>query len=260
MKRIISIIAAASLAAAAVSCGEKTGKSSDTAKKKPTSASVEQTETTETTTTVTTTAKTTTSAASTTTAATTAPATQPDPLGGGAFSYNEDGAVVFEADSKDADDKTLMAAAQALFESACSTQMKFTVGCPYSMDSNDTIENDMGWKYSRITDSSIKSFSDLENAYNKVFSSRYPCKELKQLYLEKDGALYALGGNRGANIYYSSSKITSIISRSDDEIVFSVDNFYDGSDFGEESYTETDNFSVVIEDGVWKAGEFVLPY
>ena len=84
--------------------------------------------------------------------------------------------------------------------------------------------------------------------------------ELLRLYLEKDGSLYALGGNRGANIYYSSSKITSIISKSDDEIVFSVDNFYDGSDFGEESYTETDNFSVVIEDGVWKAGEFVLPY
>ena len=259
MKKIISLIAAASLAAAAVSCGEKTGKSPNTAKKKPTSAAAEQTETTVTDTTVTTTAKTTTSAASTATT-TTAPTTQPDPLGGGAFSYNEDGALVFEADSKDADDKTLIAAAQALFESACSTQMKFTVGCPYSMDSNDTIENDMGWKYSRITDSNIKSFSDLENEYNKVFSSRYPCKELKQLYIEKDGSLYALGGNRGANIYYSSSKITSIISKSDDEIVFSVDNFYDGSDFGEESYTETDNFSVVIEDGVWKAGEFVLPY
>ena len=36
---------------------------------------------------------------------------------------------------------------------------------------------------------------------------------------------------------------------------------YDGSDFGDESYTQTDEFSVVIEDGnVWKAGRFVLPY
>lgn len=258
MKKILSFIAASALLITAASCGEKTGKSPNTAKKKPTEAT-SQTETTVTSTTVSTTAKTTTKAASTT-VTTTSKAAQQDPLGGGAFSYNEDGAVVFEADQSKADDRTLIAAAQALFESACNTQMSFTVGCPFDVDYNDTAENDMGWKFYRITDSKIKTFKDMENEYFKVFSTRYPCSELSQLYIEKNGSLYALCGNRGGNIFYSSSKVTEIKSRSNDEIVFSVDNFYDGSDRGEESYTETDDFSVVIENGVWKAGEFVLPY
>ena len=258
MKKILSIIAVSAIAISAVSCGEKTGKSPNTAKKKPTEATT-QTETTDTTTTVTTTAKTTTKAV-TTTVVTTVKTTQADPLGGGAFSYNEDGAVVFEADKDKADDRTLIAAAQALFESACNTQMSFTVGCPFDVDYNDIAQNDMGWSFYRITDSKIKSFSDMEKEYFKVFSSRYPCAELSKLYLEKDGSLYALCGNRGGNIFYSSSKVTEIKSKSDDEIVFSVDNFYDGSDYGDESYTETDDFSVVIENGVWKAGQFVLPY
>ncbi len=258
MKKILSFIAASALVISAVSCGEKTGKSPNTAKKKPAETTT-QADTTNTTTSVSTTAKTTTKAAATT-AVTTVKTTQPDPLGGGAFAYNEDGAVVFEADQDKVDDRTLIAAAQALFESACKTQMSFTVGCPFDVDYNDTAENDRGWKCYRITDSRIKTFSDLENEYFKVFSSRYPCKELSQLYFEKDGSLYAFCGNRGGNIFYSSSKVTEIKSKSDDEIVFSVDNFYTGNDYGEESFTETDDFSVVIENGVWKAGQFVLPY
>ena len=242
----------------AVSCGEKTGKSPNTAKKKPAETTT-QTTAAETSATASTTAKTTATTVSTT-VTTTAKAAQADPLGGGAFTYNEDGAVVFEADKDKVDDRTLIAAAQALFESACNTQMSFTVGCPFDVDYNDIAQNDMGWSFYRITDSKIKTFSDMEKEYYKVFSSRYPCAELSKLYLEKDGSLYALCGNRGGNIFYSSSKVTEIKSKSDDEIVFSVDNFYDGSDYGDESYTETDDFSVVIENGVWKAGQFVLPY
>jgi hypothetical protein len=256
MKKILSFIAASALVITAASCGEKTGKSPNTAKKKPTEAT-SQTVTTDTATSAATTAITTTAVSTT---VTTTSASQADPLGGGAFSYNEDGAVVFEADQNNADDRTLIAAAQALFESACHTQMNFTASCPFEVDNSDIAENERGWQYSRITDSKIKTFSDLENEYFKVFSRRYPCNELSQLYFEKDGSVYAFCGGRGSNIFYSSSKVTEIKSKSDDEIVFSVDNFYDGNDFGEDSYTETDDFSVVIENGVWKAGKFTLPY
>lgn len=257
MKKIIALMAAAALTAGAVSCGKKTGSAPQKPEPKTTEASSTEAETTETSTAVTTTAKTTTTAAVSTTSVI---ATQPDPLGGGAFEYNEDGAVVFEADAKTADDKTLIAAAQALFESACRTEMQFSVGCPFETDSDDYIENSLSWRFYRVTDSRISSIDDVLNEYHKVFSDSHP-NEISSTYMEKDGAVYALCGNRGAHIYYSSSKVTGIKSRTDNEIVFTVENYYDGSDFGQPSYTENDEFSAVIgSDNVWKAGIFTLPY
>ena len=257
MKKIIALMAAAALTAGAVSCGKKTGSAPQKPEPKTTEASSTEAETTETSTAVTTTAKTTTTAAVSTTSAI---ATQPDPLGGGVFEYNEDGAVVFEADAKTADDKTLIAAAQALFESACRTEMQFSVGCPFETDSDDYIENSLSWRFYRVTDSRISSIDDVLNEYHKVFSDSHP-NEISSTYMEKDGAVYALCGNRGSDIYYSSSKVTGIKSRTDNEIVFTVENYYDGSDFGGDAYTKTDEFSAVIgSDNVWKAGIFTLPY
>lgn len=266
MKKLLSLIAAAAVAAGAVSCsGKKAGSSSQTAE----SSAVEATDASqpvptdhsEVTTAVTTATTTAVEATTVTTTAAQQATHQPDPMGGDAFEFNDDGAVVFEKPVEDSDDRTLIAAAQALYESAGHVQLNFTVGCPFKVDYTNFVENDLGWQFYRITESGISSFSDVEDAYFKVFSRRYPCDELSDLYIEKNGAVYALCGNRGSNIYYSSSKVTGIKSRTADEIVFSVDSFYDGSDFGEESYTQTDDFSVVIEDGnVWKAGQFTLPY
>ena len=266
MKKLLSLIAAAAVAAGAVSCSSKKAGSSsksskaDTPKAVTTMQPVPADHSQQTTTTA---AASTTAAAETTvtTAAAQEATHQPDPLGGDAFEYNDDGAVVFDKPVEDSDDKTLIAAAQALFESAGHVQMLFTVGCPYKVDYDNYIENDLGWQFYRITESGISRFSDIEDGYYKVFSRRYPSSELSELYIEKNGAVYALCGNRGSNIYYSSSRITGIKSRTDDEIVFTVENYYDGSDFDQESYTETDDFSVVIENGnVWKAGQFTLPY
>ena len=58
MKKILSFIAATALVISAASCGEKTGKSPNTAKKKP-AETTSQADTTDTTTSVSTTAKTT---------------------------------------------------------------------------------------------------------------------------------------------------------------------------------------------------------
>lgn len=215
----------------------------------------------------TTSAKTTSSTTATTTAVTTsekaakteAATEQADPLGGGAFSYDDNGAIVFDKPEEKQDDAVLISAAQKLFESACQTYWGFLINCPYDLDYSSYVENDFGWQFYKVTNSDVKSMADVERDFGKVFSSRYP-NELSTNYRESNGAVYAINGERGAHLYYSASKITSLDSRTDDEIFFTVENYYDGSDFGDESYSETDTFSMVLEDGIWKAGKFTLPY
>lgn len=206
--------------------------------------------------------------------------TQPDPLapdesadsisedessdGGSAeiddYTFDEHGAVVL-ADDSELSDATLIAAAQALFESACRTEWNYTVGCPYTVDYNSYIENEFEWQFYKITDSDITSFADIEEDYYKVFSSEYPNK-LAELYKEKDGAVYALCGERGSDLYYVESVITGITAKNDSEIIFTVENHYSGNDFtGAEPYSETEEFSAVIyDDGTMRAGRFTLPY
>lgn len=187
---------------------------------------------------------------------------QPDPEGDGSFSYDDSGAVVFDGGSSDGEnDSTLIAAGQALFESACRTQWEYTVGTPYDYDRNIYIEDDLGWQYYLVTTDGIDSLADVENEYYQVFSSNYP-NELSGLYKESGGALYTLCGERGMDIFYSYSKVTSITSRTDNEIFFTVENYYTGTDRDSTAaYSETDEFSAVIgSDGTWRAGKFRLPY
>lgn len=274
MKKYLSVITAALLTLGAFSgCGnKKTGSASEevqpvtgtTVQADPlapsnTTAAAEETETTAATTAEK--AETTTASASETTAVTTEEATyQPDPLGGGAFTYDENGAVAFEKDALEQDDQVLISAGQALFESACRTEWKFTVGTPYDVDINDYVENALGWQFYRITDSGITSMQDVEDDYHQVFSESHK-DELSDLYMEENGAVYALSANRGRNIYYSTSKVTGIESKENGEIVFTVENYYSGSDFDDEPYSKEAAFSAVIgSDGKWKAGEFTLPY
>lgn len=200
------------------------------------------------------------------TEATTAPATEtpaekPEDPDVNSFYYNGDGAVVFEDDYEKESDATLMAAAESLFISACQTEWKYTVGCPYEMDTADYVENEFQWRFYRITDSGIKSFADLEKDYYKVFSKKYP-NQLSELFIESSGAVYALNAARGKDIFYENSTITEITSKTDNEIFFTVENHYSGTDTDVNTpNTRTDTFSVVIEsDGAWRAGEFRLPY
>lgn len=226
------------------------------------------TSTTKTTTSSTVTAKTTetTSVISTTVSSTTNTTvneefSQPDPLGAGAFSYDENGALQFDEEPQTDNEQLMMSAGQALFESACRTQWLYTVGCPYSLDMNSTAQNGFGWTYYKITDENIHSFADIENDYYEVFSDRYPNEDLKMLYLELDGAVYALNGQREINPYYSVSKIVDIQSQTNDEIFFTVENHYEGTDISpDEPYSEKDTFSMVISENKIRAGQFKLPY
>ncbi|HOR21492.1 MAG TPA: hypothetical protein PLY43_02085, partial [Ruminococcus sp.] len=83
---------------------------------------------------------------------------------------------------------------------------------------------------------------------------------LDEMFAEQDGKAYSLSVGRGGNIFYESSEITGIQSRSENEVVFSVVNHMNGSDFGDGPVDEQDTFSLVAEDGALKVGQFRLPY
>ena len=186
---------------------------------------------------------------------------QPDPLGAGAFSYDEDGAVQFVQEPETDNQQLMISAAQASFEAACQTQWNFTVGCPYSLDMESTVQNGFGWTYYKITDENIHSLADIENDYYKVFSERYPNEDLKMLYLEFEGNVYAMNGQREMNVYYSMSRITGIESQTGDEIFFTVENYYDGTDKNPDTpYSENETFSMVLVGDKIRVGKFRLPY
>lgn len=186
---------------------------------------------------------------------------QLDPLANSAFSYDESGAVVLKKDISELDEAELLSAGQALFQSACRTEWSYTVGCPYELDNDDFIENDFGWQYHRIITPGISSYSDVLRDYHKVFSDTHE-DQLADLYIEKDGAVYALSAARGQDLYYTASKVTSVKERNVNEIVFSVESFYSGSDMSPDTPTsKTNDFSAVIgSDNKLYAGQFVLPY
>lgn len=173
---------------------------------------------------------------------------------------DENGAVVIEPEAELTDEE-LMNAAQTLYESACRVNWNYHVGCPYSLDYESYVENDLGWQFFLVTAEGVDSVADVEADYFKVFSEKYG-SDLSELYMESDGRVYAFDGARGMDIYYEGSEIKSIKERNDGEIVFEVEHSYSGSDIlGEGRHTKTSEFSAVIsEDGTWRAGLFTLPY
>ncbi|MCC8136161.1 MAG: hypothetical protein LIO40_05775 [Ruminococcus sp.] len=158
-------------------------------------------------------------------------------------------------------DAELIAEGQAFFETACETDWSFHVGCPYTLDYSSTAENSLGWQFYLITDEGVNSLADVIADYNEVFSESY-ANDLSEIFLESGGRVYALDGERGADIYYTGSEVVAITERSDSGITFSVENSYSGDDYtGENPYTETVEFSVeILEDGTWRAVQFTLPY
>ncbi len=266
MKRFLSAVTALSMLCLC-SCGNKTGSSAENSSQETTAAVNETTaETSETQTeTVAAVTETVTSAqtsAVTDAVATTVPVTTPKAEQPGSYHKDENGAVITDVPAAEMDDAALIAAAQALFETACETQWNYTVGCPFAMDNNTYINvGQFGWQFFLVTEPGINSIADVEAEYHKVFSDRYP-NSLSETFAEEDQHVYCLAGSRGSNIFYLGSEIVSVDSRTDDEIFFTVHHSYNYADYGiEPMEPENETFSVVIEpDGTWKAGQFRLPY
>ena len=258
---LLALTAAASVAAASA-CGKKV-------KKADTSDMNASTETSADTTaqpdplspTETTTADKTETTSATTAEASTEPSTgQIDPLGGGAFRLNSDGALVFEGDPLKQDDRLLTAAAEALFNSAMQKEWDFRYNPFFTTDTSLYVENSFGWRYYKITTDGISSYADILERYHMVFSEDY-ISDLSEYYKDFDGGVYFLHAGRGSDIYYSTSKVVSVESKSEGKISFTVENYYDGSDIDNSApYSEKKEFSIEYdENGVWKVVKFTLP-
>lgn len=175
------------------------------------------------------------------------------------FSLGTNG-VKINSDINQDDDKDLISVATDLYKLACDTEWNYHVGCPYDIDTNSTIESDFGWQYYLITDPSISTFSDVEKDYYKVFSESYG-NDLDELFIEKNGNVYALAGDRGADIYYKGFKVTGVAAKSSTEILFNVENYY--ADNADDNYTvpvDECTFSIVRKGESWRVGKFSLPY
>lgn len=170
------------------------------------------------------------------------------------------GGIVFSENIEDLSDDALISAAQLLFESACKTEWDFTVGSPYELDTTQTASNMYGWDCYLITTEGINSLADIRADYHKIFSESYSDK-IDEVFTESDGRAYCLNGARGADIFYEKSVVSAVNSRSDNEISFTVDNYYSGDDFGNDDYISSEDFVITIDsDGAWRVLKFRIPY
>lgn len=168
--------------------------------------------------------------------------------------------IVFDNPVAEQSDEELIAAAFALFQSACKTEWDYTVGSPYELDMNQTVQNQFGWDCYLVTSEGINSLADVRADYHKIFSENYT-DTLDEVFTEANGRVYCLNGSRGTDIFYNKSVITSVNSRSESEISFNVTNYFSGDDFGNEAYTMDEDFVISIDsDGVWRVSRFRLPY
>lgn len=168
--------------------------------------------------------------------------------------------IVFDTPVEEQSDEELIAAALALFESACKTEWDYTVGSPYEIDMNQTAQNQFDWDCYLVTAEGINSLADVRADYHKVFSENY-ADNLDEVFTEADGRVYCLNGARGADIFYEKSVVTAINSRSENEISFTVQNSYSGDDFGGEAHVESEEFVISVDsDGAWRVAKFRMPY
>lgn len=168
--------------------------------------------------------------------------------------------IVFDNPIAEQSDEELIAAALALFQSACKTEWDYTVGSPYELDMNQTVQNQFGWDCYLVISEGVNSLADVRADYHKIFSENYT-DTLDEVFTETNGHVYCLNGSRGADIFYKKSVITSVNSRSESEISFTVTNYFSGDDFGKEAYTMDEDFVISIDsDDVWRVSRFRLPY
>ncbi|MDE5764891.1 MAG: hypothetical protein K2N49_01130 [Ruminococcus sp.] len=157
------------------------------------------------------------------------------------------------------DDEIIMEA-QYLFGEACLKEWNFTVGSPYELDESQYITNDYGWRYYLVTEPDINSFADVMADYHMIFSPEYP-DTLSEIFIEDDGHVYCLNGMRGSDIFFEQTVLSGIISRSENEIVFTAESTYSDDGLGNGITIIENEFSIVKnDDGEWRVSRFRLPY
>jgi hypothetical protein len=170
------------------------------------------------------------------------------------------GGVEINSDIDEKSDKELISVATDLYKRACETEWSYHVGSPYKLDYSTTVEGNFGWEYSLVDDPSITTLDDVIEDYYKVFSHAYG-NDLDELYIEKNGSVYALAGDRGSDIFYEGFRITEVSRKTESEIFFTVENYYDDS--SDDPHIEPvveGTFSIVKNGNSWRVGKFKLPY
>ncbi len=156
-------------------------------------------------------------------------------------------------------DQEILEIAEGLYQTACETEWSFTVGSPFALDTSSFVENDINWQFFLVTEEGVSSMEDVYREYHKVFAEEYD-DHLDELFIEKNGRVYCLNGTRGSDIFYSRSEITEIREKTDDRVVMTVTDHYDGTDLGEEPYSADRDFAMVNTGDGWRVSEFTLPY
>lgn len=174
-----------------------------------------------------------------------------------------------------AEERELVGKAQNFFETACETYWMYRYTPPFDIaddkydENGNVIGKEYNWQFKEngedlgylIKNPEIKSIDDVLEEYYKTFSDRYP-NDIRDAYIEYNGNLYVLSGNRGYNISYKDSRVSEFLRIEGDEIFFIAEYSYYNETFNENDIiVKKEIFSVIVQpDGSWKVGQFSLPY
>lgn len=157
------------------------------------------------------------------------------------------------ADDDSSQSQDIEAIGNALFEKSCQVTWNMLIDCPYDLN-YDTMTTSGAVL---IDDPAVTCLQDIINDYCQVFDT--PNSSLYEKYFESENGVYCFDGGRGADRYYSDTKLV-LISQTETEAVFNAISYHKDPDTEECGKDEINEFVIVKSDGVWKTKTFTLPY
>jgi hypothetical protein len=164
------------------------------------------------------------------------------------------------------DDAEILERARALYKDAIVRYKEYTeAGVPPGMEMDwGNAPNEWIGNMIYYVLPGVSSKDEIVEMFLSEFSERYHANDLDGdfPYLERDGKVYTTSANKGNNISYRDTELTEIKRKTDDEIFFTVINYYGDNGIDTSApWTEQTEFSVVIQpDGSWKVGKLTIPY
>lgn len=144
--------------------------------------------------------------------------------------------------------------AQQIYTTAAATYYTYLCSSDgFTYDTSDVI--DENWQ--RVT--SCDTLEEASAEYYSVFAQTGHENDLDEQFRVVDDKLYRLCGDRGADISYLDSEVTALTDSTDDTLTFTVVSTYQFPDETEQT-TQEDIFTLVLEQGVWRVGQFTMPY
>lgn len=158
---------------------------------------------------------------------------------------------ITEEENSEAED--IEAIGNALFEKSCQVTWNMLIDCPYDLN-YDTMTTSGAVL---IDDPAVTCLQDIINDYCQVFDT--PNSSLYEKYFESENGVYCFDGGRGADRYYSDTKLV-LISQTETEAVFNAISYHKDPDTEECGKDEINEFVIVKSNGEWKTKTFTLPY